>query len=63
MKSFVSGRVALLGDAVSIRYGIAFAHRGTKRILQAHAMSPHQGSGAGQAMEVGLVLDQDAERY
>ncbi|KAF9044499.1 FAD/NAD(P)-binding domain-containing protein [Hymenopellis radicata] len=37
MKSFVSGRVALLGDA-------------------AHAMCPHQGSGAGQAMEDAYIL-------
>lgn len=37
MKSFVSGRVALLGDA-------------------AHAMCPHQGSGAGQAIEDAYIL-------
>jgi len=37
LPTYVSGRVALLGDA-------------------AHAMTPHQGSGAGQATEDGFVL-------
>ncbi|KAJ4490652.1 hypothetical protein J3R30DRAFT_3751372 [Lentinula aciculospora] len=37
MQSFVSGRVALLGDA-------------------AHSMTPHQGSGAGQALEDACIL-------
>ncbi|KAF7300219.1 hypothetical protein MKEN_01345700 [Mycena kentingensis (nom. inval.)] len=37
LPSFVSGRVALLGDA-------------------AHAMTPHQGSGAGQAIEDAWIL-------
>ncbi|CAK5267917.1 unnamed protein product [Mycena citricolor] len=37
LRSFVSGNVALLGDA-------------------AHAMQPHQGSGAGQAMEDAYIL-------
>ncbi|KAJ3993829.1 hypothetical protein F5050DRAFT_620234 [Lentinula boryana] len=37
MQSFVSGRVALLGDA-------------------AHSMTPHQGSGAGQAIEDACIL-------
>ncbi|KAF9269723.1 salicylate hydroxylase [Marasmius fiardii PR-910] len=37
LRSFVSGRVALMGDA-------------------AHAMTPHQGSGAGQAIEDGYIL-------
>ncbi|KAJ8082777.1 hypothetical protein PM082_008633 [Marasmius tenuissimus] len=37
LRSFVSGRTALLGDA-------------------AHAMTPHQGSGAGQAIEDSYIL-------
>ncbi|KIJ98994.1 hypothetical protein K443DRAFT_189327 [Laccaria amethystina LaAM-08-1] len=37
LKSFVSGRAGIIGDA-------------------AHAMTPHQGSGAGQAIEDGYVL-------
>ncbi|KAJ3975910.1 hypothetical protein EV361DRAFT_945748 [Lentinula raphanica] len=37
MQSFVSGKVALLGDA-------------------AHSMTPHQGSGAGQAIEDACIL-------
>ncbi|KZP08336.1 FAD/NAD(P)-binding domain-containing protein [Athelia psychrophila] len=37
MSTFVSGRVAVLGDA-------------------AHAMTPHQGSGAGQAIEDAYIL-------
>ncbi|KAJ7289283.1 hypothetical protein C8J57DRAFT_428970 [Mycena rebaudengoi] len=37
LPSFVSGRVALIGDA-------------------AHAMAPHQGSGAGQAIEDAYIL-------
>ncbi|KAJ7031865.1 hypothetical protein C8F04DRAFT_1109318 [Mycena alexandri] len=37
LRSFVSGRTALIGDA-------------------AHAMTPHQGSGAGQAIEDAYVL-------
>ncbi|KAL0565839.1 hypothetical protein V5O48_016176 [Marasmius crinis-equi] len=37
LRSYVSGRVALMGDA-------------------AHAMTPHQGSGAGQAIEDGYIL-------
>ncbi|KDQ56872.1 hypothetical protein JAAARDRAFT_36352 [Jaapia argillacea MUCL 33604] len=37
LQSYISGRVALLGDA-------------------AHAMTPHQGSGAGQAIEDAYIL-------
>ncbi|KDQ57982.1 hypothetical protein JAAARDRAFT_177120 [Jaapia argillacea MUCL 33604] len=37
LESYISGRVALLGDA-------------------AHAMTPHQGSGAGQAIEDAYIL-------
>ncbi|KAG6901681.1 hypothetical protein C0995_009236 [Termitomyces sp. Mi166 len=42
LPSFVSGNVAVLGDA-------------------AHAMTPHQGSGAGQAIEVLLLSFADTQ--
>ena len=50
LKSFVSGRVGIIGDAV--RSLLTFIPLIYRPALQAHAMTPHQGSGAGQAIEV-----------
>jgi hypothetical protein len=49
LRCFVSERVALIGDAVSIRWAPAGFNLND---LQAHAEQPTQGAGAGQAIEV-----------
>lgn len=51
LPSFVSGRVVLLGDAVRMIFFLQWS-RFANRAIQAHAMTPHQASGAGQAIEV-----------
>lgn len=54
LPSYVHERVILVGDAVSVSFlvtGLLFIDN--KK--QAHAMTPHQGAGAGQAVEVGPV--------
>jgi hypothetical protein len=50
---FAFGRVVVLGDAVCFSPTIQMTRltTGSERI-QAHAMTPFQGAGAGQAMEV-----------
>jgi salicylate hydroxylase len=48
LPSFASDGVVLLGDAVSILRIV----RMPANKVQAHAMAPHQGSAAGQAIEV-----------
>ena len=53
--SFVSGNVAILGDAVSTLFDI-LPSMSNYLESQAHAMAPHQGAGAGQAIEVHLVI-------
>ena len=55
LNSFVSGNVAILGDAVRVVFAGDNAYSPFDRI-QAHAMTPHQGSGAGQAIEVFFSL-------
>jgi hypothetical protein len=68
----VCGKTTLLGDTHCeasriLRIELRCTHRGCGTIyhgtdivyaddLQAHAMTPHQGSGAGQAIEVGLAM-------
>ena len=53
LRSFVSGRVALLGDAVSWTvFSYVWLESSFIVLSQAHAATPHQGSGAGQAIEV-----------
>lgn len=59
LKSFISsaGNVVLLGDAVSILpFSACVYPRLTACDLQAHAMMPFQGSGAGQAIEDAYIL-------
>ena len=59
LPTFASGRVALLGDAVS-SCGInkSYSKADTR---QAHAMTPHLASGAGQAVEVRFQHIQSSE--
>ena len=53
LKSFVHDRVVLLGDAVSPALLASRPARPALTVgMQAHAMMPYQGSGAGQAIEV-----------
>ena len=59
LPTFVSGRVALLGDAVSLYRSVLHRSPNSRSLmshLKAHAMTPHLGSGAGQAVEVSQVL-------
>ncbi|KAH9839368.1 FAD/NAD-P-binding domain-containing protein [Rhodofomes roseus] len=51
---YVSNKVALLGDAVGL---LSIMYRAlSNATVQAHAMSPHQGAGAGHAIEDAFIL-------
>ncbi|KAG5644252.1 hypothetical protein DXG03_008790 [Asterophora parasitica] len=54
LSSFISGRVALIGDAVGAT--LVLFYPALTAVIQAHAMGPHQGSGAGQAIEDAYIL-------
>ena len=54
---FAFGNVAILGDAVSpLLYRIRRHQNMINNQMQAHAMTPFQGAGAGQAIEVSLHM-------
>ena len=52
---YAFGNVAILGDAVSLSCGVSDLNI-IKNKTQAHAMTPFQGAGAGQAIEVSLRM-------
>jgi len=57
LEKYALGSVILLGDAVRILIhsdivATVLINFYLERINQAHAMAPHQGNGAGQAIEV-----------
>ena len=52
LPSYVGDSVVLVGDAVSATMESPYVMVLTKVRCEAHAMTPHQGSGAGQAIEV-----------
>ena len=56
---YVDGYVAVLGDAVSQKLKHERSCKfGADPSTQAHAMAPHQGSGAGQGIEVSATYIQ-----
>ena len=50
LKEYAQHRVILAGDAVSPLLSLSLDRQ--LMLPQAHAMTPHQGAGAGQAIEV-----------
>jgi salicylate hydroxylase len=53
LTSYASGRVIIIGDAVSRVQLISIAlNADSVNMVQAHGMPPHLGAGAGQAIEV-----------
>ena len=58
LPTLVKGKVAIIGDAVSTSYTLCLQDQLKVELgtFQAHAMTPHQGAGASQALEVPLPL-------
>ena len=61
LPTYVDGRVAILGDAVSSSVSQSEFNL-YETIVQAHAMTTHLGAGAGQAIEVILAYRDDIAR-